>query len=425
MHRRKNRTSLPTVKMRSRQKLPTHISPNPKTEVSFGGMLGRILIAIFLPVLFYTHFHHHTSRPTTPLTISCVGFDHGDTSPISEVNSIFNCGSDSGTCKWYFPARFLDPFCGVGKKYNLWIEQVEKRRRAGTLWKNNPPIPIPHVSLNPNVDSPHPNDEDPFVFPTHNLSMIHVHKTGGTSLVTSFMDLHVKRVHDQRRTKKRSRQKKNEAVPIPIRRLAKGEQETLYSNNNGKLIENRDKVSIFLEGATKYKDSWGQPDHTMFAVVRDPVERFISQIGQVTAFRYGGNNFAEQLRGECMKETSAQTLSCFVSLVQTNSTWIDVHFTPQVIEIAFATMYKDIPVAIFPFTEVPSLLRELGGNPSEKIKDGHGKGYRSSDVFADMSVNDYDDVSLRGLCQIYEMDVLLMNHLGYRSMCNEVDGAAP
>jgi hypothetical protein len=182
-------------------------------------------------------------------------------------------------------------------------------------------------------------------------------------------------------------------------------------------------ASRFLEGATKYKrhDEWGERDHTLFAVVRDPVDRFISAIGQATG-AYGStqNDIGQQLLDECLKETSRETLRCFIDLMHTNSTWIEVHFTPMVLEISFATIYKDIPVAVFPFTQVPNLLVELGSDPSVKKKDGHKSGYRKSAVLTNMTAADYDDDMLLSLCQVYKMDAMFMRHLGMPTKCEKV-----
>ena len=139
-------------------------------------------------------------------------------------------------------------------------------------------------------------------------------------------------------------------------------------------------------------------DHTLFAVVRDPVERFISAIGQATgAYGSTNNGIGKQLMDECFKEISRQTLRCFVDLMHTNSTWIEVHFTPMVLEISFA-------VAVFPFQQVPHLLAELGSDPNVKKKDGHASGYRKSGILTNMTVADYDDDMMKSLCDVYKMD---------------------
>ena len=178
-------------------------------------------------------------------------------------------------------------------------------------------------------------------------------------------------------------------------------------------------VDKFLNGAVKYKSEWGQYDHTLFAVIRDPAERFISAIGQATgAFGSSANGIGSKLIKECVKENSKETLTCFVNLVQNNGTLIEVHFTPMVLEISFATMWKDIPVAVFPFQEVPSLLNEVGANPAAKKKDGHKSGYRKDPVLTNMTSADYDVDSLTKLCEIYWVDVLFLNHIGYKTNCD-------
>jgi hypothetical protein len=52
-----------------------------------------------------------------------------------------------------------------------------------------------------------------------------------------------------------------------------------------------DESSAFLDNAVKYQrpEDWGDDDHTLFAVARDPVERFISAIDQATG-AYGSTN---------------------------------------------------------------------------------------------------------------------------------------
>ena len=332
---------------------------------------------------------------------SCSSIDHGDVRPMDvNVSSIFNCGSKSGSCHWYFPAKFLDASCGIGKEFQLELNHMKNLYESKSLWIGGPPIILPSVRIEPQHMRANQFKEGPWS--KHNLSMVHVHKTGGTSLVYAFDALLKKGAKGLRRT-----------VYMPARK------ETGTSNIYGQRFE---ESSAFLDGAVKYRkpEDWGEKDHTIFAVVRDPTERFISAIGQATGGRGSTDmGLARVLLNECLKETSKQTLNCFIDMMYTKSTWIEVHFTPMVLEISFATIYKDIPVAIFPFTEVPNLMVELASNPKSKKKDGHKKGNRQSPVLVNMSSDDYDDEMLRKLCAIYKMDVVFMNHLGLTTKCDK------
>ncbi len=118
-------------------------------------------------------------------SVSCSAFDHGDTSPTPGIQSMFNCNSEEGTCKWHYPAKFFDGTCGIGKDYVGEIKTLKEMHENRTLWLDGPPIVIPWVSLNPGVKFDQFRKEP---YPVHNLSMTHVHKTGG---VSSFLHTHV------------------------------------------------------------------------------------------------------------------------------------------------------------------------------------------------------------------------------------------
>mmetsp|Transcript_16286 Transcript_16286/g.18559 ORF Transcript_16286/g.18559 Transcript_16286/m.18559 type:complete len:478 (+) Transcript_16286:124-1557(+) len=362
---------------------------------------------------------------------NCENFDHGDTSPSTDpkiIDSLFNCNSEKGTCKWHFPARFFDKVCGIGKDFYEEIENIKKLHAARELWLNGPPIVIPRASITPKVNKGKFRKEP---FPTHNISMTHVHKTGGTSLVNAFSSILGKGAKGKRHTvyqpgkstsmmsmrAKRTSSSRNNNITSSVTRPMNPPKSPSSSS-----VRQANATSKFLDGAIKYTSEWGTADHTLFAVIRDPAERFISAIGQATgAFGSSSNGIGKTLLNECVHEDSdtKETLRCFVNLVKTNGTLIEVHFTPMVIEISFATMWKDIPVAVFPFTEVPLLMNELGANPNDKKKDGHAKGYRKSPLLTNMTFSDYDEDSLLTLCQIYKVDVLFMNQLGFETHCDK------
>eukprot|EP00555_Chaetoceros_dichaeta_P001303 CAMPEP_0198276966 /NCGR_PEP_ID=MMETSP1447-20131203/65596_1 /TAXON_ID=420782 /ORGANISM="Chaetoceros dichaeta, Strain CCMP1751" /LENGTH=246 /DNA_ID=CAMNT_0043971953 /DNA_START=429 /DNA_END=1169 /DNA_ORIENTATION=+ len=241
--------------------------------------------------------------------------------------------------------------------------------------------------------------------------MIHIHKTGGTSLVTAFGQL-ASKTKGKRLT---SYQPRPNTMPA---RKPPQVQNRAFPHGS----EARNNTGNFLDGAVKYRETWGEKEHTLFAVVRDPAERFISAIGQATG-AYGSvrNGVGQWLRDECVKETGRETLRCFVDVMMNNGTWIEVHFTPMAYEISFATMNKDIPVAVFPFDQVPTLLYELNQNPAAKKKDGKKKGYRKSEVLTNLTIDDYDEGTMRDLCEVYAVDVLLLSRIGYSSNCDPFD----
>jgi len=373
-----------------------------------------------------------SSGEPIPLTVpeeECVSFDHGDTSPTQNVTSIFNCGTVYKNCEWYFPGKFFHP-CGIGKEFIPKINEMKELYNSKSLWLNGPPIVIPWASIDP----PKMRKNAQFIstgWNKHNISMTHVHKTGGTSLVMAFSNVQGMGARGTRltvympgklpRAPTNAKQLKQKAAMSRDR--DGGAKRSPYQSKSNIYGPGFQRASKFLDGAVKYRkrDEWGPTDHTLLAVVRDPADRFISAIGQATgAFGSSGNGVAKDLVTECVdgKETSKESLRCFIDLVKTNSTWTEVHFTPMAMEISFATIYKDIPVAVFPFQMVPSLMLELGSNPNMKKKDGHQKGYRKSDILTNMSIDDYDDDMMKSLCEIYKMDAVFFHHLGMENSCD-------
>ena len=380
----------------------------------------------------HEHEHEHEQTPssedtakdntkitptTKSTTVDCASFDHGDTSPATDIKSLFNCNSKEGKCKWHYPAKFFDEHCGIGKDYIDQIQTLKDLHEKKELWLNGPPIIIPWAAITPQVNN-HKYRKEPY--PTHNISMTHVHKTGGTSLVAAFSVIVRSKAKGKRLTvyqPGRTPPPKAKSTLLRGKTIPKNPRN--YDAPAHVASRRYNETSAFLDGAVKYRSTWGLHDHTLFAVIRDPAERFISAIGQATgAFGSSNNGVAKLLIEECVKSTPKESLSCFVDLIQRDGTLVEVHFTPMVMEISFATMWKDIPVAVFPFEEVPDLMNELGADPKSKKKDGHVSGYRKNAVLTNMTFSDYDDDSLSKLCQIYLMDVLFMHHLGYETHCD-------
>lgn len=328
----------------------------------------------------------HSSSP------SCLDFEpFGNRTASSQAHSIFNCGSSHGLCTWYYPAKFFHPQCGLGKEYINWLQHMEEQRMAKTLWPGGmPPIVLPWASLSPDL-KPNFRSEP---FPRHNLSMIHVHKTGGTSMVLAFDEL--------------------KRLGAPMERYIS----YLQSMPEPKATQAYERSSQLLQGTVRYQDTWGRKDHTLMAVIRDPAQRFISAIGQAMGGQGSNTRIASELRQTCLKKTARETLQCCVDKIQKEGFWFEVHFTPMALEISFASLFKDIPIAVFPFSAVPKIMYELDQDPSLKRKDGSFPGFRKDPILTNMSMEDYDETTLRELCDLYRVDTLFLQYLGHRSTCD-------
>jgi len=305
---------------------------------------------------------------------------------------------------------------------------MEQLRISKELWVNSPPFVIQCASIHPGIP---PNGKPPArteSLPTHNVTMLRVHKTGSSSLVKAFRKLVMDSANGERMVTYLPKKnplllprKKGRLFHRKLLEKIKRRKKIRHGNKlkPEEVKERRTESGEFLDGAVKYRRKWGEKDHTLFAVVRDPAERFISAIGQATGAKGSKKNgVANQLVDECVKDTGRETLRCFVNLIMKASTWIEVHFTPMAYEISFATMYKDIPIAVFPFNELPTILYELNADPRLMTKNGKEEGYRVSEVLTKMTIDDYDDETLRDLCQIYEVDVLFLHHIGHTTLCD-------
>lgn len=345
----------------------------------------------------------------------------------SSVQSLFNCDLPDSHCKYYYPANFFCDECGLGKEFSHYVEDAKAKKANGTLWNHMPAVGFPTLTME-NVCFEvkgglkiRPEDEKTAVSEsvlteigmhikeqedgtqsrclTERLSFLHVHKSGGSSLHGAF----------------------NSVSPNPHAKLVRHKFFT-PSNNPGKVKENpyNERMENFtlssLEGASKYPDEKFSPmQHVIFAVVRDPTERFISSIGQAMgASGSGGNKIGPVLKEACIKTTSKETLKCVAKYVRDHGYWIELHFTPQVVDIAFTTMFQDVPVALFPMKPHLKTILEYFGAGKIKQRDGSTTNYRSHPILTNMTVADYDEETSEIVCKLYEMDVRMQRSLGMK-----------
>lgn len=372
------------------------------------------------------------------------GAEHDDdAAPV--IPSPFDCASPAGLCTYFYPATFFRP-CGPGSDHAGLINETARRMATGELWKNMPLIGFPTVSLGPNATSS-PFSRGPS--PARNLTSIHVHKAGGTSVRKAVMNLgRTGQGKVTRRPFFRPPRAGPGALVDPRRRgrgvVGGGNNATgTIDPGNGGAAAAGARSAIggpngrpprpdnfpddgrawkaaqhALDHAVRYRRSakaWGAEGHLFFTVVRDPLERFISSIGQAMGARGSSNNgVAQHFQQTCIAEGRSvrDTLRCCVDYVRERTTFVEVHFTPQALELSFATMGRDVPVAVFQIGSLPDVLADLGQEPDLKERAGAGSAYRPHPVLSNMTVAHYDTDMKRELCNMYAVDVFMQRSLG-------------
>jgi len=152
---------------------------------------------------------------------------------------------------------------------------------------------------------------------------------------------------------------------------------TIYRSNMFiRLVVQR--LEGLISTAGKYKvnpGDRGKDKHIMFAFLRDPLERFISSVGQAMGKCQTAKKnpsfldacISKHRKPNCTLQLSRQRLECAIHYVNEYEFESDVHFTPQALETAFATQRHYAPVlAVFKFEDcMKYVLSEINGHRSK------------------------------------------------------------
>jgi len=392
--------------------------------------------------------------------------------------SLFNCFHPNAKCQYYYPANFFDQYCGIGKSFLPVVRELQEKQANLTLWKNMPHLGIPLVTFQDTCFDKErartlrlsrvfsSSRRNRTVFPpfsraknttteqqrrrrrmkkddsnegkylqqskgqrrrrllqreklkysrltnigrsymndtktakkciTERFSFLHVHKNGGTSVRDTFAAI----------VRENSQSAAIERTII------------WYGNSATSSAKGRASALELLQHATHYPTNgeYAPQQVVLITLVRDPLSRFISSIGQALGGDGSTNNkIGGVLRKACVQNesihSSQDSLLCLARYVKEHGFWIELHFTPQALEISFATMFQDVPVAVLEFPPA-EILDYIGGSAEQKQRDGAKEGYRPDPILTNMSVSHYTATSLKIVCDIYEMDVMMLRSLG-------------
>jgi len=328
-----------------------------------------------------------------------------------DSTSVFNCDGKYGQCEYFYPTAFFHPEFGIGRKFRYILETIEDIRDRNELWLYMPRIGFPTFSFNERLTNQ--ITQQPFY--RHNVTFIHVHKAGGTTIHSYASAAPRNGVRVTRHYLyhwETARQLTNARTEAELERTIEVQKEKC-------------KLAYYHLGtAGKYKahpEDWGPDDHVMFAFLRDPLDRFISSLGQAMgASGSERNHVGREFQAKCIKgatytlQNSRDTLQCCIDYVKEEGFYFEVHFTPQAVEVGFATQMYHVPVAVFKFEDsYQTVLTEIGADPNMKRRGGDMRGYRPSPVLTNMTSADYTPELIRQICELYEVDVIMHRSLGW------------
>lgn len=352
---------------------------------------------------------------------------------LSENGFIFDCTDLRYKCKYLYPGKFFDYYFSeyiIDGKMST-NEQLLQRRSAMGLENENLPALASLSWWNEITYASSSNQQqvefrlDEFLNFPRNLTYIHIHKCGGTS------------------------------IQIAMARRASTLENTQFNITfgdkyapNSIVVEIRTNLHHYKHsyggGSAKKKEVWDQQRvahiqslyhpsvrtttaFPIFTIIRDPIERFLSAVQQVMHYNL-------EFRSKCLKEPSSSTdealaaarqqlIQCAIDDLKETSYRRDVHLLPmaahfRLFDRTADRMRKDVPVSVFHMNDFEDVLKVVAGKSRLKsttihARDRSNEGYATSPTLSTLSMTDCSDEMIRQICNLYHIDYIMIQWLDF------------
>jgi len=330
-------------------------------------------------------------------------------------SSFWDCHRPETPCRYFDPSSFFHSKEGAGFAF-----QNSTKELGGTN-KNLPAMTALSWS------SPSSSFEQMTLSLPRNISFIHIHKCGGTTVktilakakqdITTATSTNIQaEIYNYKYSfgggsvarKERNQQLRLEHIQGMKHLLQKQQQHNTKTNAHAK----KNNAAV------------------VFSVVRDPLERFVSAVQQVM-------HYHDDFRQACLKRSAQATLQCAMDYVGKTQYLRDVHLIPMVMHFRLwdidmkarpliAVLHlQDMPILAEYFaravvaTDTMTTNTTIRSSSSNSIPHGRDRSkveYATSPVLAQMSIDkDCTPDMVRQLCKLYAIDVAFMDSLGYQN----------
>jgi hypothetical protein len=360
------------------------------------------------------------------------------------IASFFECNNKGSKCRYLYPGRFYEHY------FSIYIKDVNVSANGQSLqWRNS--IGLDNANLPAltslswwgdfsswNIGSftnqqwaEHLVDKY-FSFP-RNITYIHVHKCGGTSIQSTLSKraTQVKNVQFRMHLKEQLR---NESMIIQIKSDV---HHYKHSYGGGSAQKKRqwdqqriDHIRAFNKTTDKSLiNEYNQSTFPIFTVIRNPIDRFLSAVQQVMHYNI-------EFRSKCLHEPAnptnemmaaaarQQLIQCAIDDINETNYRRDVHLLPMAAHFRLldggTDGIQDIPISVFYMDHLQDVLDGIVETLQQSqqqstgihTRDRSNEEYATSPILSKLSIDDCSAEMIRQLCTLYHVDYSLLKWLG-------------
>lgn len=163
------------------------------------------------------------------------------------------------------------------------------------------------------------------------------------------------------------------------------------------------------ESQNRRNDGQQEKQIHMFAFLRDPLDRFLSSLGQVLM---GQKALLRKRLEPCHNSlTTADLIACVLHKMESTSSFLDEHFAPQSYELYIGMLGLNLSIDVMDLSLLSQVVVQLGGSRDhvhENSAVGTIDNYPQYRLTPASLTREFQE----RICQLYEADVLMIEQTG-------------
>uniref|UniRef100_A0A6V2A7H8 Sulfotransferase domain-containing protein n=1 Tax=Ditylum brightwellii TaxID=49249 RepID=A0A6V2A7H8_9STRA len=371
-----------------------------------------VLLCVFITLYFMVTRSSKTTTAqhlsSSPLSIKDISIEENSVLSQSEKDNFFDCAHQDSLCRYFHPQTFFQS--------SLPSKDEREYKRIGGLNSNLPACTglvwweehekLKHQDLQKNKQLPLSNNDDNFEYDyiPHNLTFVHMHKCGGSSVKSAMYDL------SRRIVSSSSSISNANSLNDMVKRIsyATAYKHAFGASSTAQKLRNDAQRESHIQSIELIQQEHYQPvSFPVFTIIRHPIERFVSAIAQVMQYN-------DDLREKCLKSTPRDTIACAIQDIDETSYRRDVHLVPMATHLRLFNEYN-ITVSVFDISDIKDVLQYLGLMPDTErhVHDRSDVKFAKSEVLSKLSMDDCTKEMKEEICKLYEVDVLMLRNIGF------------